>query len=164
MKKKPAVKRKAKEKTGRHPYEAADLAVKVLKAPRGLLDDQLSAHIGIGRTKFYELRNESSDFADAVSFYRDQKLIHVLNAFEKVAVGFSYDEETKELKKNKETGKYEMVTTKVVTKHVAPSESAAFKYLKNKLPEQFKDKIENVITAGDQIENITLVIKGRNNE
>ncbi|OPZ87926.1 MAG: hypothetical protein BWY74_03278 [Firmicutes bacterium ADurb.Bin419] len=148
---------------GRPAYEISELAVKVLKAPKGLTDDQLAKAIGISRAHFYKIKADkvNKDFLDAVLFYRDARTLEVIKAFEKVAVGFSFDETTKALKKNKETGKMELVTTKVVTKHVAPNEAAAFKYLKNKLPDHFKDKQEVEVTGDSNLDRITIIFAGK---
>jgi hypothetical protein len=153
-----------KKKTGCIPFDVDELRMKIINAPKGLNNDQLAAAIGISRATFYELKAKNPDFLDTTNFYYNITSLEVLKSLKKVAVGFSVDEEVKELKKNKDTGVMELVTTKVVTKHIPPNASAAQFYLKNRMPEHFKDKIETVITAGNQIENITLVIKGRNNE
>ncbi len=55
--------------------------------------------------------------------------------------GYSFDEVTKELRKNKE-GKEELVVVKVVTKHVNPSDLAIIFHLKNRNPDRWSDKKE----------------------
>lgn len=61
----------------------------------------------------------------------------VEQALLKRALGYRYSEETKELKKNPETGKMEMVVTKRVRKEMAPNTTAQFFWLKNRCPEQW---------------------------
>lgn len=152
-----------KKRTGCIPFDVDELRMKIINAPKGLNNDQLSEAIGISRATFYELKAKNTDFLDTLNFYYNVTSLEVLKSLTKVAVGFSFDETVKELKKDKESGKMELVTTKVVTKNVAPNAQAAIFYLKNRMPDHFKEKIETVHTLGNQIENITLVIKGRNN-
>lgn len=163
MSKKQATNRTPKpSRTGRLPVDVDALRIKIFKhAPKGLDDKQLCVFLGISRETFYRLKRTNSDFLDTLSFYDETATLEVLKSFKKVAVGFSFDETTQELKKNKKTGDLEMVTTKVVTKHVAPNASAAYNYLKNRAPEHFKDKIEAEHSFPSMLDHITFVIKGK---
>lgn len=150
---------------GRPPLDVDALRLKIIyEAPPGLGDEKLIEFLQIGRGSYYKLKAENADFLDTVKFYQNLSSLEVLKSFTKVACGFSFDEETKELKKNKENGKMELVTTKVVTKHVTPNAEAAYKYLKNRMPDHFKDKIEAVHNFPSMLENITFVIKSKDNE
>lgn len=159
---KPKAKPAQKKRTGCIPFDVDELRMKIINAPKGLNNDQLSEAIGISRTTFYELKANNPDFSDTLNFYYNTTSLEVLKSLTKVAVGFSVDEETKELKKDKESGKMELVTTKVVTKNIAPNAQAAIFYLKNRMPDHFKDKIETVHSLAGNLENIQINIKGRN--
>ena len=152
-----------KEKPGRNKIDVDELRVKIFyEAPKGLNDGALSKFLGISEAKFYELKKENVDFLDSIKFYRKVTVLEVLKSFTKVACGFSYDETTSELKKDKATGEMKMVATKVVTKMVVPSATAGYQFLKNQMPEEFKDKIEATHTLHPSVlENITFVIKGK---
>ena len=68
----------------------------------------------------------------------------VENALLKRALGYKYDEVTKEIveKKNPETGEYEptLVPVKVVTKEVQPDTTAQIFWLKNRRPDLWRDR------------------------
>ncbi|CAI3601335.1 hypothetical protein CNEO2_2630002 [Clostridium neonatale] len=64
--------------------------------------------------------------------------IQVENALLKRALGYKYDEVTKEL--NEDTGELEV--TKVVTKEVQPDTTAQIFWLKNRKPEDWRDRKE----------------------
>lgn len=138
------------------------LMVKIhFSAPKGMTDDQLYKFLNIGRTTYYDLKASNPDFSDVIKEYRDISVIEVLNSFKKIATGFNFTEKTKELQKNKETGKYELVVTKEVDKYIAPNAQAGMFYLKNRDPERFKDKIDHDHNFKGGLENITFVIKGK---
>lgn len=159
---KKAAKKPTKKKGGCTPFDVDELRIKIINAPKGLNNEQLAAAIGVSPATFYNLKANNLEFLDTLNFYFNVTSLEVLKSLTKVAVGFSFDETVKELKKDKESGKMELVTTKVVTKHVAPNAQAGIFYLKNRMPDHFKDRIETVHSVGDQLENITLIIKGKN--
>jgi hypothetical protein len=139
-KKKAAVKNTPGKKAvkGRPPVDAQELILKLYyEAPKALTVKDLSAFLGISP-------------------------IEVLNSFKKIAVGYEFDEVTQELKKNAKSKKMEMIVTKVVKKNIAPNATAAFHYLKNQLPEEFKDKVE-IETNFPGMESITFTAKRRDN-
>ena len=156
------VKSPSDKRGGCIPFDVDELRMKIINAPKGLNNDQLSAAIGISPATFYNLKANNSEFLDTLNFYNNVTSLEVLKSLTKVAVGFSVDEETKELKKDKQSGKMELVTTKVVTKNIAPNAKAAIFYLKNRMPDHFKDEIETVHSLGGNLENIQINIKGRN--
>ena len=66
--------------------------------------------------------------------------VEVENALLKRALGYTYTETTKERGVNPETGKVELITTKVVTKEVVPDTTAQIFWLKNRRPDLWRDK------------------------
>lgn len=160
MKKKPTLKREP-SKRGRTPVDVDSLRVKIFyEAPKALNDAELAKFLNISEATYYNLKAKNLDFIEAIKHYRRISPIEVLQSFKKIAVGFTFDEETKELQKNSKTGKYEMVVTKSVKKYIAPSATAGFNYLKNQMPEEFRDRIETEHTFKNSLSNIVFVIEG----
>ena len=153
-----------KDNRGRNGVNEEELVLKLYydeDIPKGLNDLQLCAAIGISKTFFYECLQRNEDFKDAIKFYRGISHIEVLKAFKKTACGFNFDEVKQELRKNQKDGTYELKVTEIVTKHVPPNPTAGIFYLKNKMGNHFKDKIETTISAGEGLDNITFIIKGK---
>ena len=58
----------------------------------------------------------------------------------KRALGYTYKEVTREKIFNPETGQYELMPTKEVTKEVVPDTTAQIFWLKNRRPDMWRDK------------------------
>lgn len=145
---------------GRPKLDAEALMLKVYyEAPKALNNQQLADFLCIHIDSFCELQKNNSEFSEALKHYKRISPIEVLHSFKRLAVGYSADDVTKELKK--EGKEMKLVVTKIVTKHFQPNAAAATFYLKNQMPEEFKDKAEVVHSAGSDMENITIIIKGR---
>lgn len=114
----------------------------------GLTDEQIADNIGIRRPTLYEWKKRHPDIADALKKGKEVVDRHVENALLKRALGYRYDEVTEEPKTdvNLETGQIEtvMAVTKRVTKEVQPDVTAQIFWLKNRKPEQWRDKQEIV--------------------
>lgn len=150
---------------GRPPIDAEALMVKIMyDAPKGLNHEQMAKYLGINRASYYDLKAKNSDFSDVIKHYMKVSPIEVLKAFKSIAVGFSYDEVKKELRKDKQSGDYKLVVTEVVTKHVAPNATAGIFYLKNQMPNEFRDKVETAHSFEGGMENVTIVIKGKDGQ
>lgn len=155
-------KRSASTKVGKPALDPEELIVKIyFDVPKGLNNKQLAACLGISVSAHCELKAKSNEYNEAVKHYMNVSTVEVMQSFKKIAVGYTYDEVKQERRLNKQLGKYEMVTTEIVTKYVAPNPTAGIFWLKNKKPEEFKDRVETVHSAGDGLENIQIVIKGR---
>ncbi|MES2138650.1 MAG: hypothetical protein V4511_03010 [Bacteroidota bacterium] len=154
-----------KSRGGRPKADTEGLVLKVYyEAPKALNNEQLATYLDIATSTFYDLINDCPEFSEAIKHYRRISPIEVLNSFKKLCVGYSVDEVQKELRKNNNTGEYEMIVTKITTKHFKPDAAASIFYLKNQMPEQFKDKTETVITPGVGMESITFTAKRRESE
>lgn len=151
--------------SGRPLGSGLDVEALILKiyyeAPKGLTQEKLATFLGICEASFYNYKKDNVDFLEAVKHYQRISPIEVLKSFKKICVGYEYDETHKELKKNPKTKVPEMVVTKVITKMVKPDGAAAFNYLKNQMSEEFKEKVETVITPGAGMESITFTAKRR---
>lgn len=109
-------------------------------ARNGLTDEQIAANIGISRSTLNEWKNRFSDISDTLKRGKEIVDIQVENALLKRALGYTYKETTREAQFNPQTEQYEMVVTKEVTKEVVPDTTAQIFWLKNRKPEEWRDK------------------------
>ena len=77
----------------------------------------------------------------------------VENALLKRALGYSYEEVTKEICENPETGNLEMKITKKVKKEVVPDTTAQIFWLKNRRPDKWRDKRDVEHSGGLNVQN-----------
>lgn len=129
--------------------------------PKGLNNVQLSAYFNISEASFYNFLNINADFLEAIKFYNGESHLEVLKSFKNLACGYSFVEQEKELRRDKESGEYKLTVTKEIKKHIPANATAGLFYLKNKMPTHFKDKIEQEHTFTGGLENITFIIKGK---
>ena len=111
-------------------------------ARNGLTDEHIASNIGIAVGTLYDWKKKYSEFANALKKGKEVMDIMVENALIKSAMGYSYDEITQEAHYNSEKEELEMVVTKVVTKHVQPNPTSMIFFLKNRKPEDWRDKKE----------------------
>lgn len=114
----------------------------------GLVDDQIANNLGIGVATLYEYKNKYPEFAEALKNGKDDVDVIVENSLLKRAVGFEYEEVTREPLYNPVTGEPilgddgepKIVVTKVIRKMVNPDTTAQIFWLKNRRPKQWRDK------------------------
>lgn len=148
---------------GLYTDEILPLLEKYCKA--GLNNKQIATSLGIGEKTFYEWRRDKPQFAQSLKKYRGVTDIMVENALFKSAVGFEFQETTLERRR---TGKdeqgqwiYEMVPTVITNKHIPGNAISQIFYLKNRMPERYKDKVETMISLPQDISQIAFAIKRR---
>lgn len=107
----------------------------------GLTDEQIAEKIGIRRPTLYDWKKKYSDISDALKRGKEVVDRQVENALLKRALGYEFKEITQELT---EGG---MRVTKVITKQQAPDTTAQIFWLKNRKPEEWRDKKETEITG-----------------
>lgn len=107
----------------------------------GATMEQIAERIGIGRTTLYEWAQKNPNIADALKKGREAVDKEVENALLKRALGYSYDETTKE-KIGEGT---QLTTTKIVHKQIPPDVGAIAFWLKNRMPDTWKDRKEQSI-------------------
>ena len=105
----------------------------------GLTDEQIAEKIGIRRPTLYDWKKKYSDISDALKRGKEVVDRQVENALLKRALGYEFKEITQELT---EDG---MRVTKVITKQQAPDTTAQIFWLKNRKPEEWRDKKETEI-------------------
>ena len=98
----------------------------------GLTDEQIAKNIGINRTTLYDWKKKEVNIADALKKGKEVIDFEVENALLKRALGYEYEEETYE----------NGILTKKVKKQVAPDTTAQIFWLKNRKPNNWKDRIE----------------------
>lgn len=103
----------------------------------GLTDEQIAKNIGIVRDTLYEWKKRFPVISDALKRGKEVVDREVENALLKKALGYEYEEVTKE----------NGVITKVVTKQVAPDTTAQIFWLKNRKPDDWRDKQTTEITG-----------------
>lgn len=106
-------------------------------AKDGLTDEQIAINMGIKRQTIYEWKNRFPDITYALKQGKEVIDRQVENALLRRALGYEYEETTKELTENNELG-----VTKIVTKTQAPDVTAQIFWLKNRKPAEWRDKRE----------------------
>lgn len=109
----------------------------------GLTDEQIATNVGINVATLYDWKNKYHQIAEALKDGKDVADRQVENALFKSALGYTFDEVTKELKDD------ELVVTKVVHKEVQPNTTAQIFWLKNRKRAEWRDRVENAITGAD---------------
>ena len=96
----------------------------------GLVDEQIAQNIGIAASTLYEWKKQYPEISEALKKGKEVVDRQVENALLKRALGYEYDEITtgygKEIKR--------------VTKQVVPDVTAQIFWLKNRKPDQWRDK------------------------
>lgn len=108
-------------------------------AKNGLIDTQIAKNLGISKDSFYKYKNAYIAFSDALKRGKEVIDLEVENALLKRALGYKYEEITKEPIKNNPN---QLQITKQVTKEVLPDVTAQIFWLKNRRPEDWRDKKE----------------------
>ena len=109
----------------------------------GLTDEQIAANMGISVASLYNWKRDHLEIFEALKDGKDVADRQVENALFKSALGYTFDEVTKELKDD------ELVVTKVVHKEVQPNTTAQIFWLKNRKRAEWRDRVENAITGAD---------------
>ena len=100
----------------------------------GLIDEQIAKNIGIRRQTLYTWKNKYSDINDALKKGKEIVDVEVENALLKRAMG--YDVEIKEEKLDRDGFVHELKRTI----HVAGDVTAQIYWLKNRLPDKWREK------------------------
>lgn len=110
----------------------------------GLTDEQIAENMGIRTSTLYEWKQRFPEFTEALKKGKEVVDRHVENALLKRALGYQYDEVTRESVKDydeeAEKTVYRLVETKRVTKEVQPDVTAQIYWLKNRKPRNWRDK------------------------
>lgn len=119
----------------------------------GMTQEDVARRLGVAMSSFSDYKNKFPELSEALKKGQEVADIEVENALFRRAVGYRYDEVTREAAKelDEETGQYKtvMVETKRVTKEIQPDVTAQIFWLKNRRPDTWRDKKEvNADVAG----------------
>lgn len=93
--------------------------------------------MGIGYSTLQTWKNKYQEIRDTLKRGKEVIDRQVENALLKRALGYQYDEVTREMV---EDGSGRLMVTKVVTKEVQPDVTAQIFWLKNRKPSEWRDK------------------------
>lgn len=126
-------------------------------ARNGLTIEQIAKNLGISKVTFYKYISEHTELSERLKKGKEIVDIEVENALLKRALGYKVDEVTKELIEDEEMGISELKVTKIVTKEVAPDTTAQIFWLKNRKPEEWRDKkdVKHEGNINNPYENLT---------
>ena len=102
----------------------------------GLSEEQIAHNMGIARFTLSEWKKKFPVLSDTIKKGKEVVDREVENAMLKRALGYEYDEVTQEPVTDKDTG----VTEMRVTKQIVPDVTAQIFWLKNRKPNEFRDK------------------------
>lgn len=103
-------------------------------ARNGLTDEQIANNIGIRTSTFYEWKKKYVEFAEALKKSKEVADLEVENALFKRATGYTVTE-TKVIESDKDGKK-----TETIIKHIPPDTTAQIFWLKNRKPDEWRDK------------------------
>lgn len=109
-------------------------------AREGYTDLQLAEAMGISNTTLYEWLKKYSAIAEALKRGKAPVDRMVENALLKRALGYEYTEVTKERILDRKTGQYKLTVTKETKKVVPPDVVAQIFWLKNRRPDLWREK------------------------
>lgn len=130
----------------------------------GLSNEQIAHNIGINQDTLYEWQKRFPEFSEAIKKGKEVVDREVENALLKRALGYEYDEVTQEPVTDKDTGITEMRVTKRVTKQIVPDVTAQIFWLKNRKPDEFRDKRDVELSGHVDLGSIIEKARGRVDE
>ncbi|MDE7211018.1 MAG: helix-turn-helix domain-containing protein, partial [Lachnospiraceae bacterium] len=102
----------------------------------GLTDEKIAGKVGISRSTLNEWKKNFPDISDTLKKGKEIVDIQVENALLKRALGYEYEEVSEKYQGGS------LMERKVTTKQVVPDTTAQIFWLKNRKPEQWKDRQE----------------------
>ena len=123
----------------------------------GRTDEQIAHNMGINVKTLYDWKKKYDPISKALKESKDLVDRLVENALLKRALGYEYEEITEELRFDKKAGEMRMVETKRQRKKVAPDTTAQIFWLKNRKPDEWRDRPE---PTQDQALNVAVEILG----
>lgn len=125
---------------------------------KGLSNDQIAENMGIDRATLYRWADKYSDFCDVLKRTKEITVYEVEDAMFKAAKGY-YVEETKTVT-NKDGKTLRIETNK---KWIPPNTTAQIFYLKNKDPDNWRERNDLSLTASNGVLESLLELKHGDN-
>lgn len=113
----------------------------------GLTDEQIAYNMGVRRETLYSWMKKYPNISNTIKRGKEVVDRQVENALLKRALGYDYDEVTRERRWNEEKEEYEFRETKIVTKHQVGDTTAQIFWLKNRKPNEWRDKRETELSG-----------------
>lgn len=110
----------------------------------GLTEDQIAHNLGIGMSTLSKYKVEHIEIVEALKQGKEVVDYQVENQLLKRAMGYTYEEVTRETRII--DGEPIMFETKRVTKEVVPDVTAQIFWLKNRKPNEWRDKKDLDVT------------------
>lgn len=124
-------------------------------ARNGLTDEQIAHNMGITASTLYDWKNKYSEISESLKKGKEVVDILVENALLKRALGYKY-KETKTIESEKDG-----LRTEVTIKEVAPDTTAQIFWLKNRKPQEWRDKREVYNNIDFESDNFIEALKGQ---
>lgn len=116
-------------------------------AMNGKTEKSMAESLGVSVALFERWKNEKLELLEALKEGREVVDATVVNSLLKKARGYSVEEEELEEFRD-DDGDLVNSKRKSKIKHVPASDTAMIFWLKNRLPDEFKDRVENHNTGG----------------
>lgn len=130
----------------------------------GLSNEQIAHNMGVSAKTLCEWQNRFGEFRNAIKKGKEVVDREVENALLKRAMGYETVEEVEEPVEDKDTGLTEMRVTKRVKKQIAPDVTAQIFWLKNRKPDDFRDKRDVELSGHVDLGSVIEKARGRVDE
>jgi len=121
----------------------------------------LAKRLGCGKTTLGKLIKNYPEFRALIKEGKTEADLKVVSALYKRALGYEFEETTTKVVVNKD-GEGTTTFVEKTKKHIAPDTAAAFIWLKNRVPEEWRDK-HDVNLTGDPFTEIMKAAGGEDN-
>jgi len=129
-------------------------------ARNGLTDKQIASNLNIAESTFYSFLRGHQDMKDLLRSAREDAEIIVENALFKRAIGYRYDEVTRELHKDKDE-EFVLGITKKVRKEVQGDVGAQQYWLEHRAPKRWEKNVSpeiNPFAVNSMINNLAQLL------
>lgn len=126
-------------------------------AREGYTEQQICEAMGINPCTLVEWKKRFSAIAEALKRGKAPVDVMVENALLKRALGYEYTEVTKERILDRKTGQYKLTVTKETVKKVPPDVVAQIFWLKNRRPDLWREKRQELGDIYSQAEALDAI-------
>ena len=113
-------------------------------AKQGMIDKEIALKLGISKETFYKYQKKYPDFSDSIKVGKGSIDHEVQQSLYKRTKGFEYEETHVEYKDFPKPGeKAKPTSVRKITKMIIPDVTACIFWLKNRMPERWRDKQEH---------------------
>ena len=131
---------------GIHDAWAASLAME------GLIDKEISQRMGIAKSTFYKWEKDFPSFSDSLKMGKEPADAKVKQSLFKRATGYT-EKEKKIIVEMDKDGNQKPARIETTDKHITPDVGACCFWLKNRLPDEWRDK-KDVELSGSPFEEL----------